>query len=161
MCKRDVVYGLAAFNATMEYSYTLPSMSEDEYVFKGFLDAIGVKFTPRIIWNAIPWSFVVDWVADVGQYLDNFGTRNVEPVLNIHRYCYSAHVKRTVSTYINTQYNSPLGGAGDVPLCTVTEDAYTRKVNALVSTDMYRLVRLSGLDLNKIALGAALFGTRL
>lgn len=158
-CKR-VSTGSAMFNATMEYSYILPSMSDEEFLIKGLLDRVGVKFSPRIIWNAIPWTFVVDWVADVGQFLDNFGSRNIEPVTNVHRYCYSIKVLRTTIASI-ANVNTLHGDTGFVPTSQVNEEAYIRRIRPILGLDMYRLVRLSGLNPQEFRLGGALIGSRL
>jgi hypothetical protein len=156
---RNVNVTKAMFNATMEYNYMLPPMTEDEYIRNGLLDKFGVNFNPKIIWNAIPWSFVVDWVLGVNQWLDNFGSRNIEPVTNITKFCWSVHVIRHISTSINSCTNGLHGDSGEQPMCTVNEDVYLRRVESLYGLDMYRLARLSGLSPTEISLGAALIIT--
>jgi len=150
----------ATFRATMEYSYLLPQLSEEDLLLRGLLDELGVNFTPKIIWNAIPWSFVIDWVIGVNRFLDNFGTRNLEPVTNIHRYCASLHVNRTTSTSMNIGYHSPHGQTGMTPACTVVEDAYKRMLIELTSTDMYRSIESSGLNPKEFSLAGALLLSR-
>jgi hypothetical protein len=96
---RSWSYPVRAFNATMEYSYSLPSLSELEIQLRGFLDKIGVRPDPSIIWNALPWSFVVDWFAGIGQWLERFKGANIEPRLVIRNYCHSFKVERLSKTF--------------------------------------------------------------
>lgn len=39
---------------------------------RGYLDALGFELNPAIVWDAIPFSFVVDWFFDVGGFLEGF-----------------------------------------------------------------------------------------
>jgi hypothetical protein len=43
-----------------------------DLVLRGLLDSMGFELNPRIIWDAIPFSFVVDWFFDVGSFLGRF-----------------------------------------------------------------------------------------
>ena len=67
------------YHATLDYYYTFPQgvFGETRRKIRGFLDALGVKFNPQIIWNAIPFSFVVDWIVDVGGWLRQFSTNDL------------------------------------------------------------------------------------
>jgi hypothetical protein len=150
--RRRVTHSLKQFNASMEYSFTLPSyISDAEFEVLALADATGITFNPGIIWRAIPWSFVVDWVAGVGQWLDRFQTRNIEPVCLITKYCWSTHVKRTTECFITSGLSS--GTPPMVRTSWIEEDAYTRHP---ANPDFFRVIRLSGLDTTKFLLGAAL-----
>lgn len=51
------------------------------------LDTLGVELNPRIIWDAIPYSFVVDWFLGVGRYLDQFRVDALElPIVLLDSY---------------------------------------------------------------------------
>lgn len=41
-------------------------------VLRGLLDSLGFELNPRIIWDAIPFTFVIDWFFGVGSWLDRF-----------------------------------------------------------------------------------------
>jgi len=66
------------FRAKLVYSYTMPGASGSMRTIQGYLDALGVKLDPSIIWNAIPFSFIVDWVLDVGKFLKSFSIDNLD-----------------------------------------------------------------------------------
>jgi hypothetical protein len=39
---------------------------------RGYLDALGFELNPQIAWDAIPFSFVLDWFLNVGDWLSQF-----------------------------------------------------------------------------------------
>lgn len=56
----------------------ISTMGKYDTLFRGILDSLGVELNPRIIWDAIPFSFVVDNFATVGKWLDTFRTDALE-----------------------------------------------------------------------------------
>jgi hypothetical protein len=77
------------YHATMRYSYTLPRMGEAEENIKTHLDALGVRVDPSIIWNAIPFTFLVDWVVDVSSFLQSFARDNFPIETKVMDFCHS------------------------------------------------------------------------
>jgi hypothetical protein len=47
----------------------IQALFEAEKVLRAYLDALGFELNPRIIWDALPFSFVLDWFFDVGGWL--------------------------------------------------------------------------------------------
>jgi hypothetical protein len=41
-----------------------------EEILRAILDALGFELNPRILWDAIPFTFVLDWFFDVGSWLE-------------------------------------------------------------------------------------------
>jgi hypothetical protein len=149
--------GLAMYNATMEYSYKLPSMTSQELRALALADYFGLNLDPSIIWNALPWSFVVDWTTGVSQWLSQFSINNVRPLVNIRRFCASLHVERTILSYCTPNWNSI--HEGGPALCSqVWEKAFRRVAH---SPDLYSSITSSGINPDEFILGAALAGTRL
>jgi hypothetical protein len=91
---RTVTYEKPQFHGEIQYSYYLTQFQRENAAILGLADALGVNLNPSIIWNAIPWSFVVDWVINVSRWLDQFKVQNLEPITVIHRYMWSTTVKR-------------------------------------------------------------------
>jgi len=50
----------------------LAVMGPMDTVLRGLLDSMGFELNPRIIWDAIPFSFVIDWFFGVGSWLGRF-----------------------------------------------------------------------------------------
>ena len=61
---------------TAKFSYLVPGLNGGREM-AAILDSLGVNLNPAIIWNAIPFSFVVDWFSNVGSYLDQYGVEQV------------------------------------------------------------------------------------
>jgi hypothetical protein len=148
--RRQVFYSIRQFSATMEYSYHVNNLSGLDNETAALLDVLGVNLNPSIIWNAIPWTFVIDWLVGVSRWLDQFRTRNLEPVTRIHQYCYSIHVKREILT--------SLGWDTMQDVFRINEDAYRRVVGI---PDLSRAFETSGLSSKEFSLAFALGLSRL
>lgn len=63
---RDVVWGSA------RYKYWLPDGPKDiNWTIAMRARLLGLKPTPADVWNAMPWTWLMDWFANVGDVLDN------------------------------------------------------------------------------------------
>jgi hypothetical protein len=62
----------------------------------GLIDALGLSFNPKHVWDAIPWSFVIDWVVKVGDFLDQFKRGALDPVLDVLDYSWSISREREI-----------------------------------------------------------------
>lgn len=87
------------FNATMEYSY--------EYNMRSTLSAFskyyGVLPDTEAIWDAIPFSFIVDYFLKVGDALD-INSRDKNVLLDLHQYCESILSERTNGMHFKASY---------------------------------------------------------
>jgi hypothetical protein len=127
----------------------------------GLIDALGLSFNLKHVWDAIPWSFLVDWVANVGSFLDKFSHGALDPILTILDYSWS--VKREREIYSSLIFIQDMGPSlASIPRDTiidypvVRETAYCRQpwrpsTNTLI---------LSGLTSNEASLAGALVVTR-
>jgi hypothetical protein len=155
---RIVTYTSAVFKAQLEYEYTLPAGREIILFINGYLDALGVNLNPQIIWNAIPWSFVIDWVIGVNRWLGNLKQTNLGLKTVIHRWCWSVDVSRIIKTYKTVGSDNLYYKHAMIPVIEVTESAYKRDTAA---PNIYGALTASGLSLNEIGLGASLSVSRL
>lgn len=156
--ERKVLHDLSTFHAEMEYNYNYTAYARENARMLAFNDAIGANLNPSIIWNAIPWTFVIDWLVNIGSFLDQFTVHSLEPQINIGRYLWS--IKRKRSVYTSKQSMSTYG---DVPahmivatLPVTTETSYRRQVGGM---DINSILT-SGLSLKEFSLGAALVTSR-
>lgn len=153
---RSVANDLARFSATIEYSYTLTGAERANAHLRGLLDSLGVNFNPAILWNAIRWSFLVDWVFGVSQWLDQFKERLIEPRTVIHRYCASIHVKRRVNTHLRVA-SSPYHEGMTVPAVSMAEESYRR---VAFMPDWQYSLEASGINSREFILSSALAASR-
>jgi hypothetical protein len=45
---------------------------------RALLDALGFELNPRILWDLVPFTFIVDWFFGVGEWLDRFSIDTLE-----------------------------------------------------------------------------------
>jgi len=56
----------------------IPALSAFERGLRGSLEGLGFELNPAIIWDAIPFSFIVDWFLNVGGALERFRVDTLE-----------------------------------------------------------------------------------
>jgi hypothetical protein len=140
-------YRTRRFQATLDYSYEVESYSPKELLGRGLADYLGLTLSPQVIWNAIPWSFVVDWVLGVGPWLSQFTQRQLGITTHIIQFGWSIKVERETSIHYQ-----PYGRVSHL----LEKSYYRTPDNApLVSS-----IRSSGLDPTEFSLGGALVLSR-
>lgn len=154
--ERRVIIDPSLFHAEVEYNYYFTRAQTEHAQLYGIYDALGINLDPSIIWNAIPWSFLIDWVINVSRWLAKRKVLNLEPGVNISRYLWSWKQTRKVTTFFESTTN-----LGYKPmrtyLPTMYETIYRRDIKMPVRTDsLYG----SGLSSTELSLGAALVITR-
>jgi hypothetical protein len=158
LLKRQYEVPKASFRARIKYRYYYSDFQRQHAQLLGLLDALGVNLNPAIIWNAIPWSFVIDWIVNVGNSLDSLKIMNLAPQLSVTGYMWSVKYKREIHSTIES-YTTPPPGCLPVPLTrlpVVYEHAYKRKVGMPQVSSL----ATSGLSLKEASLGVALAITR-
>lgn len=158
---REVFTSPAQFHAEMEYTYSLSQFQVEHARILALLDGFGVNLNPTIIWNAIPWTFVVDWLLGVSSWLNSQRLNNMEPQINIHNFLWSIKRHRQITNTQTVSVQSSYSGV-DPPLVSkrslpvVTETAYRRQPG-IPSTDV---LVASGLSLKEFSLASALVLSR-
>lgn len=155
--RRVSIPGNAVFHAQMEFNYHFSKFEQENALMLGMMDALGVNLNPAIIWNAIPWTFLLDWFIGFGQWLDDRKVLNLEPQINITRFLWSIRTSRTVRLIANP-YGAQHAPIFETKLPDMFEETYRRDPafpeftgNSLVT---------SGLSLKELSLGLALLTTR-
>jgi hypothetical protein len=151
--------GLYAATCRMRYLYVKPEFLTASRI------VLGLRLTPENIWNAIPWSFVIDWVLGIGKCLRQFDEDPHLLACEVLDYCDS--VKSTSKTKLvrdrstGTSYSSAYDySLGDVhyPLWEWTRSRYIRSVG-LPATG-YAFPVLDSMSLRELMLSASLARTR-
>jgi hypothetical protein len=150
---RQYAVSMAHFHSEIEYTFTFSRFQNQYTGLLSVLDSLGVNLNPSIIWNAIPWSFVVDWLFDVSRFLSQFKVLNMEPTVNITRCLWSWKVERTLrSKFYSYQSEAYCPPVPPRPLVDGTESVYRR--------DLYQptlaSLTTSGLTSKEVSLGVAL-----
>jgi hypothetical protein len=164
---RTTFPGLQEYHATIIGSYTIGLKKID--VPKVFRKYIGFRSDPRIIWNAIPFSFVVDWFLGISNALESFDPGAIPVTFTIDQMV----VSRKYTTQIDwvASRNPPSGSVltNDFPdsasYCRYTNKRYSRYL--LEHETLSRLQALAplptwdNLSLHELILGGALASQRL
>jgi len=156
MSTRIVTYPIAEFHAQIEYTYWYSQWQQQNAAVLGILDKMGIMFDPSIIWNAIPWSFAIDWVIDVSRFLKQYRMANMEPLTVIHKFCWSQHVQRQTKCMHQVVHSNPslVPATPTVLINTCLEDAYVRSPSGLNIT---AALTGSGINPKEFILASALF----
>lgn len=151
------------YTATMRYNYHLPRWVREHAQVLGRLDAFGVNFNPAIIWNAIPFSFVVDWVANVGKTIDSYKGNLLSPIVNIEGFCHSVKYTLRDEIWISPYQAHRLAGQAtyqwsgtDTLFESRDRDVFVRR-NTI--PDLFTSVQMTGLSTTEITLAASLLGS--
>jgi len=150
---REVWSDPTMFHAMIEYNYNYTRWQVQTAALGSILDGLGVNLNPAIVWNAIPFSFIVDWLIGVNRWLSQYTLYNMDPEINIHRFLWSVKRVRRIRVqkwakngwYPNLVVNR-------ISLPEVTESSYRRTVELPSRSS----VQLSGLSPQEFTLGAAL-----
>lgn len=89
LAKRTRTVSNFKYHATMDFQYELPMIGAFWRQFLGEMDVWGINRSISEVWDAIPFSFVVDWVLNIGGWLEQFDFKNLPVQVVIHDFCRS------------------------------------------------------------------------
>jgi len=94
------------YHATLIYRFQLPKyLNEWSLKVRALRDAFGVKLDPSILWNAIPFSFVIDWFLKVGDFLQSFSPNDLD--MQVEVLDFSASLKYHMITECSARFTKP------------------------------------------------------
>lgn len=77
------------YTFTGRYSFSYPEETRRLAYELGALDGLGMTMSAANLWNAAPWTFVIDWFVRIGPWLETFTPHHLEPVVHFHGACHS------------------------------------------------------------------------
>jgi len=155
---RDTRYFKRQFHAEIQYRYYYPGFSSVHAHLNGMLDVLGVNLNPQIIWNAIPWSFVIDWLLSVGQWYGQFRRPATNLKVVILQYLWSVDIDRISIVTRRANYNTTGFPGGNTSIAvSCREQSYARVATI---PDVMASVRRRNLNSNEFILAGALAVTR-
>jgi len=84
---------MAKYTGTLKYSYTIDPWMRAHSKSLGLFDALGLSNDPQVLWNAIPFSFIVDYFAHLGNFIGQSKGRGLSPAVNILDFCHSIQIE--------------------------------------------------------------------
>lgn len=155
-CRRQISYERSTYHAEVSYNFNYTNYQRQHAATLALLDSLGIGFNPRIVWDALPFSFIIDWVLKVGDTFDMLKIDNMAPQINIHQFLWSIKRSRTINCYLSPDKYTDMESVLDLSeasLPSVREEAYGRFTNFPMVPS---LIETSGLNLNEFTLGAAI-----
>lgn len=142
-------------NFTFRYTYTIPELSEDQQKIRAFLDTVGLHADGAVLWELLPYSFVIDWFIPIGDYFKRKRRKWWPATINMLNCSYSRKVEQT--TYLS--YRNCYEDTGQQRLFMVRKiekyNRYPMDLSAFyVRDDLLDLT--DSLSLRKIFLGSLL-----
>jgi len=127
------VEGNAYEVAQVRYSVWCPQLSIAQAEMRAFLNAFGVEWDPRIIWDAIPWSFVIDWFISIGDWIDSWDAKRAALPLyaRIHDMSITRRVK--IRSEVRFRWVKDLYGMYDSHIVRCEGTHYSRKTAVQVA----------------------------
>jgi hypothetical protein len=132
----------------------LPQYSKWLATTLAFLDAVGLNANPRIIWDALKYSFVVDWFARVGDHLDTYRQEWLRPTVTIYDMWETRNIKCSDKLFFEWAY---LCGSGNALVAKRSSETYTRRRSSPI---VWRGIETSSLNAYKVVMAASLYGAR-
>jgi len=138
------------YHASCRFRYSLPDLTQKGNQVKALLDTLGVRPDLTIPWNALRFSFVLDWLVGVGKFLHGYSVDNLPIPVVIEDFCHS--VKYSV---LNEVYDRDYGNRQLLYDCVVS--FYERR-RGLPQT-FVNPIHEGPLGLREVALSASLLGS--
>jgi hypothetical protein len=137
-------------------------MTEAEQKAAALLDVLGVRLDPGIVWDAVGFTFLVDWVVDVSGFLHSLARDNFPIQVQVRDFCHSVsyHSEHEISVYAapSVLMNPkppwpPLDGALVHGVYNGSRSSYSRTV---YSPDLHRLDTTRRIRLRQLGLSGSL-----
>lgn len=114
------------FSGEYTYHLDLAAMASSEWIrYEKFANKLlGTRVTPEVLWELAPWSWLVDWKANVGAVVSNY-TRFKDDSL-VLRYGYLMHETRVSDRYTfnGSKFKSPVLNAPSISYNVVQKERY-------------------------------------
>lgn len=146
-----------SWHATMKYRYFVPDLSKWYNKIRAYREVLGLKLEASKFWDAGPWTFLLDWLVDVGGFLEQFDG-NALPV-NLEIVDYGVSFKRILH-HTKLRANFPaIGGGRVVYTCYQGKGKLYWRRRFAPDTRSFTL-DVSGLSINQLVLSASLLNLK-
>jgi len=78
------------------YRYYVPDIGSSQWDRRARTALFGASPTPELLWEVLPWSWLIDWFSNVGDVISNMSTNAVDNLVQNYAYTMK-HVKTEVS----------------------------------------------------------------
>lgn len=89
---RDNIWFVGSFR------YYVPDIGSDQWTRRATRALFGLNPTPELLWNVLPWSWLVDWFSNVGSVVSNLSSNAVDNC--VANYAYVMHESEETYDYV-------------------------------------------------------------
>lgn len=72
------------------FRYWIPDINEPDWEYNAIVKQLGLYPTPGLVWEVLPWSWLVDWFTNIGDVLDNVSGNAAENLTAKYAYLMSS-----------------------------------------------------------------------
>lgn len=83
------------------FKYWIPELENNDYAIErvlNFLRIYGFRINPLLLWNLTPWSWLSDWVGNIGDNISNYCSTTSDNLVAKH-----AYIMKTTDLHLNMQ----------------------------------------------------------
>jgi hypothetical protein len=102
------------------------ALNNADKAIRGFLDSLGFEANPRIIWEAVPFSFVVDWFFNVGKFLDSLKIDALELPVELIDGCLQLQETVSITSNLTLDKNSSVSSVNSWPTIATIKERFER-----------------------------------
>jgi len=78
-----------------KFRYYIPDIGSDQWTKRATRALYGLNPTPDVLWNALPWSWLADWFANVGDVVSNMSDHAAENLTAEYAYVMEHSLSQT------------------------------------------------------------------
>jgi hypothetical protein len=134
------------------FKYWMPDIGDNLWTNRATYALFGLTPTPKLLWDVIPWTWLIGWCSNIGDVLANISSNAVDSLVADHAYITGKFTRATNRTVFGGGFQP--GGIYKDIVCssTVTEQVLER-----VTASPYGFgIHSASLDAGQIAILAAL-----
>lgn len=95
------------------YQYYIPDVGSSQWDRRARLALFGALPTPAVIWEVLPWSWLIDWFSNVGDIISNASTNAVDNLTC--QYSFIMASEKTTTTYSHSYHWTGIHAGGFNP----------------------------------------------
>jgi hypothetical protein len=92
------------------FRYYVPDIGSDQWTSRATRALFGLNPTPSLLWEVLPWSWLIDYFANVGDVVSNMSSNAVDNLTADYAYVMRTKTVTTTYTAAGTISGSPLSG---------------------------------------------------
>lgn len=96
----EIVSGTERLRSTFRFSYDLPRIPGNSMYWRAVLDSLGFKLAPSVIWQKLPFSFIVDWMVNLTAYLQAHEDSWIQPEIFLQETCSTSRYTVSAEWYL-------------------------------------------------------------